>query len=535
MIALKTNEISLGEVQGMGRFERAFLVVLICVVWLLAFNSLRVDWSINPQYNYGWVVPILTLGLFCRRWVTRPLAAPPRSVRGFMWSMVCLLGLLLPIRLLEEANPEWRLILWVHNLQAIGFSWCVLYIVGGKSWGKHFVFPLFFSLIAVPWPMVLEAKVVQGLMQIVATITVELVGTFHIPAVQHGNLIEINSGMVGVDEACSGVRSLQTTIFVGLFLGELYELCLKRRLILLGLGTLVALGANVGRTFYLVWSAVKRGLQQMEALHDAAGTVVVAIVLPSLWLLTLALRHKGVRLPLARRMHPAWTVPFGRTALFGALLWIAFVQVSTEVWYRWHESQLVDNPRWSIHWPVNPGGFRDVPIAETTRAILRCDEAKGVAWDDEKGNHWKLFHIRWKGGKNSVQLAKSHTPDICLQASGLKLKTDLGYKELEGTGIRFPFHQYVFESQGRLLHVFFCLWEDQTSKNSPTLREDGSQTSRLLAVLGGKRHLGQQVLELAVSGPATPEEAISTLQIELDRLIRPPTSTPNGQLQPGRH
>jgi len=85
-----------------------------------------------------------------------------------------------------------------------------LWSVGGVSWLRHFAFPVAFTLIAVPWVSPLEEPIVQGLMRVVAAISSELVALFGIPAQLEGNLIRIPNGLVGVNEACSGVRSLQT-------------------------------------------------------------------------------------------------------------------------------------------------------------------------------------------------------------------------------------------------------------------------------------------------------------------------------------
>ena len=99
---------------------------------------------------------------------------------------------------------------------------------------------------AVPWPVPFEQGVIQRLMSAVATICVDALGWFGIPAVQHGNVIEVSSGVVGVEEACSGVRSLQTTLMAALFLGELLRFGIARRFVLLGSGLVLAFVCNAG-------------------------------------------------------------------------------------------------------------------------------------------------------------------------------------------------------------------------------------------------------------------------------------------------
>ena len=97
---------------------------------------------------------------------------------------------------------------------------------------------------------------------------------------------------------------------------------------------------------------------------------------------------------------------------------------------------------------------------------------------------------------------------------------DFGQTNLQAGGVELPFHHETFESGTKLLHIFYCLWSDRRAPNQSALAEDGSRTSRLEAVLAGKRHLGQQVLEIVIQGPDSSDEAISTLKQQLPGLVR---------------
>ncbi len=85
---------------------------------------------------------------------------------------------------------------------------------------RHFGFSVCLIFSTVPWPGVVETFVTQGLMQVVALVTVGLLDLCGIGALQHGNLIAFRAGLLDIDEACSGVRSLQAVLMVSLFLGE---------------------------------------------------------------------------------------------------------------------------------------------------------------------------------------------------------------------------------------------------------------------------------------------------------------------------
>ena len=88
---------------------------------------------------------------------------------------------------------------------------------------RHFAFPLLFTAVAVPWPSAWESALVQRLMQGSAAVAVEVLNIAGIAAVRHGNLIEVATGLVGVEEACSGMRGLQTSLAGFRFRADLFS------------------------------------------------------------------------------------------------------------------------------------------------------------------------------------------------------------------------------------------------------------------------------------------------------------------------
>src|ERR1035441_3828368 len=136
---------------------------------------------------------------------------------------------------------------------------------------RGLAFPICFFLVAVPWPSGLETFMVQSLMRSNVATTVELLGLFGIPAVQHANVIEVGAGVVGIDEACSGIRSLQATLMISLFLGELYLLTVRRRVGLVALGFVLAFVFNVARTLLLTGIASARGVGTVSSQYMPAS------------------------------------------------------------------------------------------------------------------------------------------------------------------------------------------------------------------------------------------------------------------------
>src|SRR5258708_5079553 len=182
-----------------------FVIAIVCfgLLWLEAIKHLRGEWSFNPQYAYGWSVPFLALYLFWKRWTTRPASAPP-SQRLFAIALLSLCALVfLPARFLSEANPDWRLLSWAFSLTAVVISATCIFLAGGRPWLGHFAFPIVFFLVAVPWPTHFEQFVVQNLMHAVTAINVSFLNIAGGPAVQLCNVIEVGTGLIGIEEACS--------------------------------------------------------------------------------------------------------------------------------------------------------------------------------------------------------------------------------------------------------------------------------------------------------------------------------------------
>jgi len=142
--------------------------------------------------------------------VVRPSPSPQGERVGVRWLRVPLCGLHSPF----STPQRWSFVR--RPWSVVRGPWSFV-----SPWVRHFAFPVGFILVAVVWPWRIEKGLTQDLMQVVASLTVELLGWLDIPALQRGNLIELGTGTVGIDEACSGIRSFQATLMISLFLGEL--------------------------------------------------------------------------------------------------------------------------------------------------------------------------------------------------------------------------------------------------------------------------------------------------------------------------
>src|SRR5437879_7656979 len=287
------------------------IVVFLAALWLILWRQLSGEWSVNDQYSYGWFVPFFAIVLFWLRWEDRPKTREDRGQNSEVSDQgtnnqeprtnnskaraiaigitIVALLLLFPVRLFEIGNPDWRPLSWLHAIAVATITLALLWSIGGKPWLRHFAFPVLFTLVAVPWVSPLEEPIVQGLMRVVAAIASEVVGLFGIPAHLEGNLIRIPGGLVGVNEACSGVRSLQTSLMIGLLFGELKRLSILRRAILVVAAAAIAFLGNCVRAFFLVWVAATQNTAAANRWHDFAGYGIVAAVFLGTLILSVSL------------------------------------------------------------------------------------------------------------------------------------------------------------------------------------------------------------------------------------------------------
>lgn len=389
-------------------------------------------------------------------------------------------------------------------------------------------------------------------MRAVTAGVIELLDLLAVPALQEGNLIRVASGLIGVEEACSGIRSLQSTLMISLFLGQFYSLSPLRHAALVVIGGLLAFLTNLGRALFLVLVSVHQGKEAFARWHDTAGLAVLTACLLGLWGAAVLLtrwsadggpnRHSTAK---AGTTAPSTTlpglpgIPLARPILVVLLLWPVAVEAAVEGWYRAHErAGAAGVPvTWTVRWPESAPGYREIEIPEASRALLRYTEGRTAAWQDAPGEYWNLFFSRWEAGQSAGAAAKMHTPRVCLSAAGLPLVRDLGVIAVESAGLTIPLHGYVFNAAGRELYVFYCLWEDrraqpaghplsksaETGTFSDRLGEDElTAQGRLRAALAGRRNLGQRVMEISLLGPADAATAVERLKARLPDLVQRP-------------
>jgi exosortase len=514
-----------------------FLVILpFAWLWFHLIDNLRLQWITDPQYSYGLVMPLLTAGLLIRRWHRFSGVPLPdvdlKNSRLLFVVIVCLVLPYLPTRLLEEAVPEWRPIGWLLAIETIGLTLCAVYLAKGWAGVMRFAFPICFFLTAVPWPTLFEQPIIQDLSRTNAAMVVNVMGILGVPAIQHGNVIEISTGLVGINDACSGIRSLQSSLMISLFLGEFYFMNWTRRLLLMLAGFILAMFFNVCRTSLLTYLAATKGIAAISQYHDEAGVTILIACTATLWGVSYLAslwrknspasgRSTGPLPPPIFHLPTLFSSPPSRLLLSLAaslMIWVLLVEAGVATWYFICDSHIKPGPAWSLALPKSNPTFESLPFTPEEHELLRFDDGEQGQWQETDGTIWQAFYFDWLPGRVAGYLAKRHTPDICLPATGLKMLSGPTLTMLNINNLVLPMRSYVFSGPDGLLQVFQCHW--QPGEDNEAYAYESSRFNLVRSIWAGRGDKGQKVIEVVISGNNNPDSAREALVRELQKLIK---------------
>ena len=490
-------------------------------MWFALFYRLAFVWETDDQYSHGWMVPFFAAWIFARRWSTRPDPVPPSRI----WPAAIALAVLwLPAaaaNLVLEASPSWRPMMWLFAGAVFAASLLLARVAGGGPWLRHFAFPFFFALAAVPWPYDTEKWLTLELSMLGARISGMLLNLGGILAQVQGNNIEIEAGVLGVEDACSGVRSFQSSLMVALLFGEWFGFRAGWRVFLAVAGIVAAYLLNIARMLLLCLAAHRGGVGVIDQWHDPAGFAILLISMVFLWALSLALQ----RLPGATRALPPAPVPApaprrGIVPLaVAALCAVALLFLSCESWYRWRESLRGPADTWTLA-PVAPGAVEE-PLAEVFAQTLGYDSGILRRWTRPGGRSVELIYMRWLPGKKSE--GEPHSPDWCQGASGRTITGKSPVRFADFGRIVLPYQIYSIRDGRRVFYLLFVFdngFRDAGVLSSGLMRTDVSyRMQKFLAVLEGNRHKGMASLQIALLGETDPVVAERELLAVLQELV----------------
>ncbi len=505
------------------------MVVLLAAAWLWAIWSCAEHWRGNPNYSYGWIVPALVAAFAARRLSLVENTTARAWLEAIpLWLVALLAVIAAPVIFgLEFAREQVlhpMIIIWIIALLPVALTLGVCWIRGGRKLFAAQLFPVLFFLTAVPWPPRFEQPITAGLMNAVAAATTALLHLCGIQAQTAGGAITLRNGIVGITEACSGIRSLQSGIMFGLAMGEWFLLRPLKRIALLLIAVALALGTNLVRTFVLSLQAEWHGVAAVEKIHDLTGNLVVTAMVVAIWFCGRLLQRRATASFDWQKLSAHWQFLIGgfsaRWLRAAAALLVAGVAGIAAAQFVSHKIEAQDRTQTAAFFSVREDGNVSQSRIDLPRDVwneLHPSSGEAIRVRDSRLGYAESYHFFWKPSPwNRFVLV--HRPDICMPGVGWQsaggpeaLTINFGGRDVQ---------LYAFRFQRGDIEALE-LWGVWRNGDPVPLDYQPDQVLRAAAAppalhLEGKRRSATEIVSCVIAGstsrPPQPQRAVAILR-----------------------
>ena len=246
------------------------IVVLLIYIYYPTLAVLVSDWSTNPDYSHGFIIPFITLYMV---WDVRKELACDRIEQSFWGFGFLFMGVALQV--VAKVGSEH----FLTGVSMIIVLWGLILYLGGAHIAKLLAVPVAYLFFMIPLPSIIWNKFSLVLKLYATEISVFLIKlTGHIALMQEGNIIHLSNGTLEVADACSGLRSLISMLAIGVLIAVISRYSLWKRWALVVSAIPIAIIANIIRLVILVFIADRYGFGVAEGfLHTFSGLLVFAI------------------------------------------------------------------------------------------------------------------------------------------------------------------------------------------------------------------------------------------------------------------
>ena len=427
---------------SIARPRGAVLAILGVVAATAAFYCFHLwpEWRQNPDLSHGFFAPLIFLLLI---WESRK-QGPWRWLPAGRWTGAALAVVLgAGVLILALAGLFAATLAWSHAVVLFLLAAALACLLGGAlillagervrlvplNWIS--VTAVLLWLLVAPIPDGTYSRLTLNLQNWVTSNVMNVLHLIGVPARQHGNVIELARTTVGVEEACSGVRSLISCIYAGFFFAAWQVRRPLRRLVLIIIAPLLALGMNLLRSLGLTLLA-NDGVDIAGTWHDATGFAILGLTAAALAGLAVLLESKEDGPPPPA---PAAADAPGRGQQL--VFWSgAVLALGLGVFFFAHSRDQSDEtaevpvlatllPAAADGWKVTEPDdlYQFTGILQTThlmeRTYLRADA-------DGQPVQITVYVAYWPAGQTSVSRVASHTPDACWPGAGWTSQTNAG-------------------------------------------------------------------------------------------------------------
>jgi len=259
-------------------------LLILCYAPIL--YRMAVQWATDENMGHGFFVPLVAGYIAWRR--RDALTFDPRQ--GNLWGLATVILAAL-LSLVATLGAE----LFTARFSFIIALFGVILYLGGLRWLKVLLFPLGLLLFMIPIPAIIYAQLTLHLQILASQLGEMLITLMGIPVLRAGNTLQLPSQTLDIAEACSGIRSLLSLMFLSLVFAYFMDKKVWMRWALLAATIPIAIGANGIRV------ALTGLLSEIDTklasgmYHETEGYIVFVVALVALFL-----THRLINLAVKR-------------------------------------------------------------------------------------------------------------------------------------------------------------------------------------------------------------------------------------------
>ena len=236
-----------------------------------------------PDFSHGYFVPVVSIYVVVSQWHRRKTAPLGPQRLGFP---IFLVGLLLTVVCIWY---EWALYPAGTGASMLGGFGIIALVLGGSItlFGLRrtlvYSFALAFLFLAVPYPDSLSNKItipMRAMISVMAEWSLSATGVY---VYREGNVLELANVSLGVEDACSGIRSLWASLASGIAIAYLTGCKGFRMLLVVAMSIFLAVLQNLGRIYLSGVAANYWGVEWAEGWrHETLGIITLTLALLAL-------------------------------------------------------------------------------------------------------------------------------------------------------------------------------------------------------------------------------------------------------------
>jgi exosortase len=431
---LSTSAASTTQFAELPRLAKLNLYVLAALTAGLT-ALLWPHWRDNPDLSHGFFMPVIFVYLLheARQGPQRYFAPDRRT--GSWESALLVLG----VFALTASGLYAAALDWSHSLVACTLTIALVFVmtagaVAFSSNRARFI-PLNWTtlvaiglwLLSAPIPPGTYSRLTIGLQLMVTQNVLRALHVLGIAASRQGNVIELASGLVGVEEACSGIRSLVSCIFAGFLFSATLVRRPVARVLLVVVAVPIAIAMNFIRSLTLTLLA-NAGVNIAGTWHDLTGFAVLAVTATILGGFALLLgRHERISRPAGSLSDTTAQPQIRRWRLQSILSAGLVIVVGLSGFFFMNTRPSVRAgiavPNLVAMLPAAASGWR----VETSHELYQFADTLKTQHLAQRTylrpaadgtDQITVYLAYWRPGQAPVSLVASHTPDACWPGSG---------------------------------------------------------------------------------------------------------------------